>query len=249
MLLIRNDQLEVFQGNAQKAFDESMLAHLRRRFPADFARIGESQVRRVISEGMVRAAKHAIVTRNDIREFIYLMVVLGSGFADDPQLPWAGEVLGDTAIPPSERVGVLQARAADYVEQVAGQGGTGYVKALCRARDLAFAEYAHAEAPALLQRLWPRKLETLTPAAVAASLALADANRDRYGLDSPSGAALYVALMFMLGSDFDRDPLYPWAEPILLDDAPAGLKAARLHAEAMSQIDAALALLRARRED
>ena len=42
-------------------------------------------------------------------------------------------------------------------------------------------------------------------------------NARRQGLSTEPGLMHYVALMFMLGSSFDRDPLYPWAAAVLGD--------------------------------
>lgn len=77
---------------------------------------------------------------------------------------------------------------------------------------------------------------------------LGDTRSASYGLTTRAGGAFYVALMFMLGSEFDRDPMYPWAGLILLDKAEPEAMALRLHTAAMSQIDETLQLLRVRRE-
>ncbi len=39
-----------------------------------------------------------------------------------------------------------------------------------------------------------------------------------YGFSSLRGWALYVTLAFVLGSHFDKNPLYPWAQKNLIDD-------------------------------
>jgi hypothetical protein len=39
-----------------------------------------------------------------------------------------------------------------------------------------------------------------------------------YGFTSLRGFALYVTLAFVLGSHFDRNPLYPWVRKNLVDD-------------------------------
>jgi hypothetical protein len=255
MLIIRNEQMRVFQAEAAKDFVGATLVHLRRCFPVDCERLGEAQARKVIREGIARAARRGIDVRNDVRQYISVMFALGSGFAEDPQLPWAGEALANAVVSPSEHMSLLYDQVVDYLERVAGTTGAHYMKALVRARRLSLDDFAttrsgapaHIAAP-LLRGLWDEKLETL-PAETAASLVgLGEARSARYGLTTRAGAAFYVVLMFMLGSEFDRDPLYPWAGLILLDAAEPEAKARRLHTAAMSQIDETLQLLRARRE-
>lgn len=41
---------------------------------------------------------------------------------------------------------------------------------------------------------------------------------NHYGFTSLRGLALYVTLAFVLGSHFDKNPLYPWAHKNLVDD-------------------------------
>jgi hypothetical protein len=55
---------------------------------------------------------------------------------------------------------------------------------------------------------------TQTRAAVRHGMARAA----HYGFSSLRGWALYVALAFVLGSHFDKNPLYPWAQKNLIDD-------------------------------
>jgi hypothetical protein len=246
MLIIRSEQMRVFEAEAAKDFVGATLVHLRRCFPVDCERLGEAQTRKVIQEGIARAARRGIDVRNDVRQYISVMFALGSGFSEDPQLPWAGEALEHATATLSERTSLLYDKVVDYLERVAGATGVHYMKALVRARRLSLDDFANRSP--LLRELWEEKLETLPAKSAASLVGLGEARSARYGLTTRAGAAFYVVLMFMLGSEFDRDPLYPWAGLILLGTAEPEDKAHRLHTAAMSQIDETLQLLRARRE-
>lgn len=69
----------------------------------------------------------------------------------------------------------------------------------------------------LLQMLAPEKYRALGEEALRGLVRLGYENARRQGLSTEPGLMHYVALMFMLGSSFDRDPLYPWAAAVLGD--------------------------------
>lgn len=60
-----------------------------------------------------------------------------------------------------------------------------------------------------------------------------------YGLTYRNPVRFYIELMFMLGSDFDTDPQYPWAFEILKDSIYLGQleKADRLYHNAMDYLE------------
>lgn len=61
-----------------------------------------------------------------------------------------------------------------------------------------------------------------------------------YGLTNRGPVRFYVETTFMLGTDFDTDPQYPWAERILNDPEPVdqSIRADRLYDQAMAYVQA-----------
>jgi hypothetical protein len=59
-----------------------------------------------------------------------------------------------------------------------------------------------------------------------------------YGLTDRIGIFVFLACMFMLGSEFDCDPLQPWASAVLTDRAIAdeGIRSQRLYHAAMTHL-------------
>ncbi len=88
----------------------------------------------------------------------------------------------------------------------------------------------------LLQMLAPEKYRALGEEALRGLVRLGYENARRQGLSTEPGLMHYVALMFMLGSGFDRDPLYPWAAAVLGDPAlqDAAQKGAALREAALA---------------
>lgn len=79
----------------------------------------------------------------------------------------------------------------------------------------------------LLQMLAPEKYAALGEEALRNLVRHGYEAAKRYGMTTEHGIMNYVALAFVLGSGFDRDPLYPWAaatlsDPRLADPAKKG---------------------------
>lgn len=63
----------------------------------------------------------------------------------------------------------------------------------------------------------PRHCEILGQSGVRAVVQLAMQRSQRHGFTYRGPIRLFLELVFMLGSDFDTDPLFPWAAEILAD--------------------------------
>jgi hypothetical protein len=116
MLIIRQEQLRAFSRAEVANFEEWMLAHLRKFFPAQCRAAGESGLQKMIRRGIERAASYRITTQRDVCKYIDLMVVLGSDFDTDPRLSWAKVILKN---PWSEgmRMRRLVIEAQNYLRQ------------------------------------------------------------------------------------------------------------------------------------
>jgi len=93
MLTIRKEQLAVFGPVGQKAFEDRMLAHLKRVFPEKVSALGEPKLRETIQYGTQRAASYRITSERDVCKYIDLLIFYGRDFDKDPNLPWAPSIL------------------------------------------------------------------------------------------------------------------------------------------------------------
>ena len=71
----------------------------------------------------------------------------------------------------------------------------------------------------LLQALAPAKYQTLGDEPVRALVRSGYEAAKRHGFTTEPGMMSYIALAYVLGSGFDRDPVYPWAAATLSDPA------------------------------
>ncbi len=80
---------------SREQFQHAALARLEQFWPQRFAAVGEQSMQQALRQHIARAVHYGI--RNETGVFTYLTFsyVLGSGFDQDPLLPWAAKVLND----------------------------------------------------------------------------------------------------------------------------------------------------------
>lgn len=98
MLKIRKEQKERLSQVMIRRFEDRMIEHLQRFFPARAAELGEAGLREHIHHGVARAASYEIVAERDVCKYIDLMFSLGRDFDVDPALPWARAILRHPSI-------------------------------------------------------------------------------------------------------------------------------------------------------
>ncbi len=105
MFKIRREQMAAFSGAARQSFEDRMVVHLNRFFPAQCEALGESEVRIVISYGIRRAREYGVKAERDVCKYVDIMFTFGRDFDRNPEFPWAGIILKERSYPtPSRRV-------------------------------------------------------------------------------------------------------------------------------------------------
>jgi hypothetical protein len=105
MLAIRKEQLAVFGPLGKKAFEDRMIAHIKKVFAEQCETLGEPKLRETIQYGTQRAVAYRITSERDVCKYIDLMVFYGRDFDKDPNLPWAQSILQNQSIrTPSSKI-------------------------------------------------------------------------------------------------------------------------------------------------
>jgi hypothetical protein len=248
MLKIRSPQVKALQGVPRARFERQLLAHFTKLYPFEFGFLGEVQGLEIVREGIERAERRALYTQRQVATFISLTLILGSAVEHDPQLPWAASALSET---PADLEGLYE-QTLSYLEQISGADGKNLVRAVLRVRsyDLGSvgvsAEAEEAQADDFcdrLQSLYPEKFEYAGHEAMRRLVAQGVELAAEHGLEHPRSQFLYLTLMFMLGSGFDRDLKYPWVREVLDDKTLSGERALRerLYERSLSYLDLVVA--------
>ncbi len=236
-----------FSAEKSTSPDEVLLKRLVKDHSIDAELMGSSGAKAFVAIAGQRALAHGFDQRNNIVNYLDLMVLLGCGFDVDPQLPWAGKALSGRSKPSMKE---LFDSAISHIGSIAGETGGVYLKALFRAQKCALGSLVHTsykKADEINDVLWsihPEKANRMKDQREPL-FSLAQKLTQRHSSNGDGVRPLYLVLMFLLGSYFEFDPRYAWAAEILGDtrtDVPT--RYAKLHAEALSQLDRGLGMLR-----
>jgi hypothetical protein len=224
MFTIRKDQMEAFESEGRRRFEDEMLAHLKRFAPPACDLLGDDRTRKVIHFGFERAKRHGFTNRGPLRFYLELIFILGSDFDTDPLLPWVGRILSDPAEPDQmRRADLLHERTMEYVQAITGPDSKYEIAAMRRAVDQPL------EVPVVgdrdfkektvdrLRAIYPEKCDYVGDAAIRALIPRGIRLARGYSVSSDFGTALFIGLMFALGHGFATDPKFPWIEAALTD--------------------------------
>ncbi|CAN91354.1 MULTISPECIES: hypothetical protein [Sorangium] len=226
---MRSTKLPAPGSPAYTRLREDVLSYLWRRYPQHCVVLTDPRSRRAIDVGIARAARHGFRDAVDIRPFVGLMVFLGSHFDEDPQLPWAGEHLRQSArASRADAMTGLLGETARRMEPIVGRSGEYYRRALAWSDARGFEEIAAAHDDSddglrgFLRQLYRRKYDALGDDSVERLIQGARSAARQHGLTAGPAVIVYLGLMFLLGSAFDRDPFHPWASEALATAAASG---------------------------
>lgn len=235
MLKIRTEQIEVFEQTAVRSFEDRMVEHLKRFAPGHFRILKEDDLRACIRLGMERAPTYGLVSERSVRVYVQTMLMLGSSFDTDPQYPWAAEILSDEEEPgEAARSDRLHAKSWDYVARAAEDYkdldiNSDHSRLLQEISGLRQGREEELSASTVsefygrtitrLKNLLPAKCAYVGDLALRRLVQQGIRTASDYGITTERGVFVFVALMFVAGGGFDRDPQLPWASAVLNDEA------------------------------
>lgn len=150
MLKIRPGQYEALARYALEQYAQRTLAQFKEHFSTHCQIIGDEPMRKMILLGVERAKQHDIHGECNVVLYTSLMLLFGSYFDEDPQYPWAAQILSNESLSlEGERAERLYDRGVEAWESMAGQDNIEMVQAIARTRDLSFDDLAGRPAESL----------------------------------------------------------------------------------------------------
>ncbi len=242
MMVVTSHLLAAYRSEALTSFFDEMVDHCYETFPEHCEGLTDAELRAAVREAMRRATRQGMLLRGSVRLYVELCLMFGSAFADDPQYPWAAELLhGEEELSERDRADELYARVCEHLEAVEEDGAERLQAALrhldaengdggaadgCGADqhvsdgELA-SEGGQAERiAALLRRAAPLKAdyageEALRRVVGAAAVKLQTAGLAITGIVGDRAVATLALLIFFLGHGCERDGFHPRVEKTL----------------------------------
>lgn len=244
-MIIRHEQMAVFQEQATKNFEDRAIEYLQESFPAHCENLGAEQLGGIFRFGKKRAEAYQCFGERSIVIYLYLMFLQGSAFDTDPLFRWAARILKDGKSHEINRTESLWEQAHRYAFLVYGPGNENLQRARRKMEEYQFFAGAgqlennfNGQLSQLLKNLFPEKYNAHGMTALSRLMSAGAEKAAGNGLGSKVGTRLIIVLMFMLGSGFDSDPVRPRLGNILRDETinDAKEKIALLQQEATSSL-------------
>jgi hypothetical protein len=224
-MIITNNQLKAFQQvmDNQQGFIDYMLGHLKKHFPVQSMLLQDEGLNNFIIAGIGHARSRGFSSRYQCCLFIDIMVMLGSGFDSDIQIPWFGELLEDGAKGPDEKIDLLYQRTMTYLDTVAGKGMVFPMKQLEKLANMPVNKTPGSNPGAGFEQdimpefsnFWPQKFHVSGRINLQQLVISGMKKAAGYGFTAENSIAYFVLLQFLFGHSIDNDPLYPWVKEFL----------------------------------
>ncbi len=217
MLLIRQQQMQALEEVASAQLEDDLMEHCLQFFPDHYRVLGKSTIGKVVSHAIQRSRSHGFYTEQGIFTYFTLMLMLGSNFDIDIQLPWAAETLAQHELGPRAQIARLSEQAATYCGLVGGPRNLSLLRGFLRLRrrlvNILEQSYLHPsdlESYLLAQctQLFPSKVLVVGTHFVRLAIRCGCDAAFRYGMNTQRGLALLSLFSFVLGSAFDEDPQF-----------------------------------------
>lgn len=231
MLTIRKEQVAVFDKVALGEFEAETLEHLKEFTPKHSERLGDVGLRQVLRLGLEGSKKYGFTNRGPVRLYLECMFLLGSYFDQDPQFPWAIDILIDCQYSGQmTRAEALCKKTNHYVRKVFGPDRQHYREGVGRMDQLvgASASSGPGVEDALiepLKNIFPQKCEYLGDAYLQKLVQWGIQSAKLLGLSTGKDISLFTCLGFMLGHGFATDPQFPWISATMKNTAAGTLNA------------------------
>lgn len=233
MLKVRKEQIDVFKQAAVCSFEDRMVEHMKRFSPKHSNILDDSEIRECIRQAWEKAESYEFKSERSIRLYIEMSFMLGSGFDADPQMPWVAEMLANQFISDETgRIDRLYDKAWEYVEcnladysspsgEVDPKRFIEQIRQLRQESEQVLPESAVSQfcerTIGRLRRTFPHKCEYLGEPTLRRLISYSLELAHSHGITTERGYSFFIAMSFILGSGFDRDPQLPWVSAILND--------------------------------
>ncbi|WP_157174428.1 hypothetical protein [Thiocystis violascens] len=213
MLIIRQEQIEVFKRDESNRFKARLRAHVCDIFPLQTALVETAALDEFIDQTIRESRRHGFETEATVQSFVDHAILLGSDFCRNPLYSTLVEPLFDAEIENLiQRHDLLYERAWSYLDATRGPDGANVLRAVARFKAwLAIPRKPRpAFLPELLQDLsliYPEKQAIHPPAELTLFCDEAAKRARSDGFSEPLGQMTYVIIAFLIGLGFFHDPL------------------------------------------
>lgn len=242
-MFIGQEQFDQLRMQSRTSFVRAMVEHAFAFQPQLCRTVGREAMLPIVDGWVLQSVAQGFDKEGQVQLMVELGLLFGSGFRDDPQLPWLQSVWSDPSLVyPRHKADALHRRCNVYLNEVYGPDNAHVLSAL-QALVSTEGRMARFESGDLdsglvetLHALHPQKLVCVGQPAMRALIASARAQALRHGMSSPRATGLLLILMSAFGHRCTSDPLYPWIGRTLARDGVAQGEAGAVRLEQRARV-------------
>lgn len=110
MLIIREQQLSIFDRMATARFEDQLVSYIAAEYPIPYETMGESGARKLISTAIATGSSYGIKTEGSVGVLLELMIQFGEDFERAPERAWVKKMLSHPTLPGEVKVEVIRER-------------------------------------------------------------------------------------------------------------------------------------------
>lgn len=119
MLVIRKEQMAVFEAHLSQRFRQQARQHVKDEFPTQTKTLTDPAIDKAIADGMERARLYEVTAERDILLFVDLNFSFGPNFENDRKMAWAKKILLDKSMEGPAKMEAIYRRLAAYENRAA----------------------------------------------------------------------------------------------------------------------------------
>ncbi|VAW77864.1 hypothetical protein MNBD_GAMMA12-2202 [hydrothermal vent metagenome] len=206
MLIISKNQWASMKNSKLNEFFKILAVGVQDSYPNYVHHLDETELIAVIAKVANKAQTFQFESNRDLEYFVELSIKMGTSFDQDPLLPWAEKILSGSN-DPWRTMNILHKRTHFHVEYILGVNTVlpilPYQRFKLRWLETVNNITSFRKLSKILADIWPLKYEI-------SHAHLNEIWEHKHTLKFLSRNEI-VVLIFLLGSDFESNPFFPWS--------------------------------------
>jgi len=112
MLIIRKEQMSVFETQFSRRFRDGLLEHVRTEFAESVKNLADPALQRLLDDAITRSLTYGVTAERDVALFADLLFLLGHQFDREARLGWARKILLDSSLDGEAKMKAIYSRLA-----------------------------------------------------------------------------------------------------------------------------------------
>ena len=119
-MIIRRDQIRVFEDFMKDAFEDRMVAHMASRYPGQYTQYtrdgqGDQGARTLVRRAIEKAANLGAKREGSIQQLLEIMLETSPEFDTDPAMAWTRFILDDRTLNGGTRILLVHQKLPDFL--------------------------------------------------------------------------------------------------------------------------------------